>query len=324
MVWRVVLGLLALLVLGVGWVLGSAHVGIRRVRPPLPSVQAVQAKVASATEAPVRLQWIDTSSQDVPRSGVLGSADPHPERRYRLSHSSFVLEWPDGRILLVDTGMTREQAASFGGIAEWVGAGPIEVHTTVAETLGERQRDVAGVVFTHLHVDHVDGVTELCRNRSSSRIAVFMTPEQAGGGNFTTNSVRATVDSLDCLNKVVLERGGIAEVAGFPGVYVVAAGGHTPGTQIVVAAIDRREGRHLVAFSGDVVNSIDGIEYDVGKPLLYRMLVVPEADDRLGELRRFLRSLRDRSGFELLVSHDELALRLSSIPEYEPPDAGAD
>jgi glyoxylase-like metal-dependent hydrolase (beta-lactamase superfamily II) len=276
----------------------------------------VQAKVASATGVPVQLSWIDTSSQAVPRSGVLGSADPHPERPYRLSHSSFVLEWPDGRILLVDTGMTREQAASFGGIAEWVGAGPIEVHTTVAETLGGRQRDVAGIVFTHLHVDHVDGVTELCRDRGSSRISVFMTPQQAGAGNFTTNSVKATVDALGCLDEVVLKGGELAELAGFPGVYVIAAGGHTPGSQIVVAAIDRGEGRHRAVFTGDIVNNIDGIEYDVGKPLLYRMLVVPEADDRLGELRRFLRSLRDRGGFELLVSHDQLALQRSTIAEY--------
>jgi glyoxylase-like metal-dependent hydrolase (beta-lactamase superfamily II) len=324
MVRRVVVGLLVLVGVGVGWVLGSAHVGIRRVRPPLPSIEAVRATVAAATAVPVRLRWIDTSSQEVPRSGVLGGADPHPERPYRLSHSSFVLEWADGRILLIDAGMTREQAASFGGIAEWIGAGPIEVHTTVAEALGARRRDVAGVVFTHLHVDHVEGVTELCRDRDSSRIAVFMTPEQAGSGNFTTNSVKATVESLDCLDRVQLQGDNIAELDGFPGIYVIAAGGHTPGSQIVVAAVERAQGRHVLAFTGDIVNNIDGIEYDVGKPFLYRLLIVPEADDRLGELRRFLRSLRDRAGFELLVSHDQLALQRSSVPRYGSPSARVD
>jgi ABC-type sulfate/molybdate transport systems ATPase subunit len=44
--------------------------------------------------------------------------------------------------------------------------------------------------------------------------------------------------------------------------------------------------------------------------------MVPEDDERQTELRRFLRRLRDRDGFTLLVSHDELALQQSGVPAW--------
>ncbi len=298
-------------------ILIRAHIGIRSIRPALPSLGMVQAAVATAAGGPVRLSWINTASQVVPRAGVLGAGDPHPERPYRLCHSSFVLEWSDGRTLLIDAGMTREQAESFGGMGELVGGGPIEVKTTVAESLGANVESVEAIVFSHLHVDHVDGVRELCGHGRSSKIAVFMTPEQANHANYLTSGGLETVRSLDCTDPVELPSGGLVPLPGFPGVFVIPAGGHTPGSQIVVAVVDGENGRRAVAFTGDIVNHIDGIEYDIGKPTAYSLLVVPEAVDRLGELRRFLRSLRDRAGFDLLVSHDENSLESSGVSSYQ-------
>lgn len=314
-------GLLTLALLLAAWILVPAHLQIRRERPALPTLQDVRQAIAVEGDLPIRLSWIDTSSQATPRSNVLGSGDPHPERPYRLCHSSFVLEWSDGRILLVDTGMTRSQAEDFGALGEWAGAAPIEVRTTVGEALGERAGAVAAVVFTHLHVDHVDGVRELCAAPRRAEISVFMTHAQAGPPNYTTRAALDTVRQLDCLRPVEIDAG-IAPLPGFPGVFVFDAGGHTPGSQVVMASVRTPEGPKPVVFSGDIVNNIDGINYDVGKPLAYRLFVVPESETRLGELRRFLRAMRDEAGFEILVSHDEGALQASSVAPYAGAVAG--
>lgn len=312
----VVVIVLALGLAAAAWFLVPAHLQIRSVHPPLPSPDAVQARVAEAVGGPVKLSWINTSSQVTPRSGVLGRADPRPGLPYRLCHSSFVLEWEDGRTLLVDAGMTREQAKSFGAAGELVGGGPVDVNTTVAEELSRHGDNADGVIFTHLHVDHVDGVRELCGGDSARRLAVPLTPNQARTHNYTTAGVFATLESLPCADLRELPDRELAELPGFPGVFVVQAAGHTPDSQVIVAAL-RRDGRPApVVFTGDVVNHIDGINLDLGKPAVYSALVVPEDDARLGTVRRLIRALRDEAGFAVLVSHDQIALEASGVPRY--------
>ena len=300
--------MLVLLVLVAAAILVPAHIAIRQVRPELPALGLVRARLADAVGAPSRLRWINTSSQSVIR-GL--QDDPHPEQAFRLCHSSFVLEWPDGRILLIDLGMTREQARDFGAMGELFGGGPAEVHTTVAETLGRRIDDVGAIVLTHLHVDHVDGIRDLCAGRSGPPIRVFMTAGQVNGTNHTTSGGLRMLKEAECVEIVALADRPLAAIDGFPGVFVTAAGGHTPGTQIITAAVGDGAGQRTVAFTGDIVNHIDGIELDLGKSFLYRLLIVPESEDRQRQLRGFLRSLREKMGAELLVSHDEDLLNSS-------------
>lgn len=319
MLKRVLLGVVvvfAIAVIGVVALLLPAHLDIRRGQPPLPSVPTVRAAVASVAETPVRLGWINTSAQTMPRTTVLGRGDPHPERPYRLSHSVFVVEWADGRILLVDAGMTREQAAAFGALVEWVGAEPITVTTTAAELLGERARSVGAIVFTHLHVDHVDGARELCSPGEGARVSAFVNQAQMRRTNYTTGDALETLRQLECLQLVELGEVGPLTVDGFPGVFLIPVGGHTPGSQLVVVALRDGVGRRAVVITGDVVNNVDGINFDVGKPGIYSTLIVPEDDSRLSEVRRYLLELRDRAGFELLVSHDEFALASSAVAPY--------
>jgi len=69
------------------------------------------------------------------------------------------------------------------------------------------------------------------------------------------------------------------------------------------------------------VNAVDGARFDVPKPLLYRLLVTPEDDARLGALRRFLGGL-ERAGFELAPAHDLLQLRALGLDSAAPAAAG--
>jgi hypothetical protein len=96
----------------------------------------------------------------------------------------------------------------------------------------------------------------------------------------------------------------------------VDAAGHTPGSQVVLAALRSEAGVRRLAFTGDVANHAAGIRHDVGKPLAYRLLVVPEWDERLGRVRRWLAHLERELGFELLVAHDRAQLEALGLPSF--------
>ncbi|HYC24137.1 MAG TPA: MBL fold metallo-hydrolase [Candidatus Bathyarchaeia archaeon] len=295
-----------------------AHLAIRRDRAPLPSVADVTAATAApASDRPVALHWINTASQAMPRSAVLDAKrDPDPTRPFVMSYPAFVLEWADGRLLLIDLGMSREGALDFGRPIEWLAGGAaIEPHGSVAERLGAARSRVAGVIFTHLHIDHVGGLTELCAGLDRS-FPVLMTEAQTKRPNFTTRPGLRVVTAARCARPETIASGGLVAAPGFPGVYVIAAGGHTPGSQIIVARVEQPTGARNYVFTGDTVNNLDGILHEVPKPLGYRLLIVPEDEPRQAELRRFLRELHDTGAFTLLVSHDQLSLEKSGIEAW--------
>jgi glyoxylase-like metal-dependent hydrolase (beta-lactamase superfamily II) len=283
--------LVACLFAGAG--LLRAHRAIAREGDPLPGLDDVAATVqAFPGDAAVALSRISTSSQVMGDGRILG-------------HPSFVLRWRDGRLLLVDLGMTEQTALSFGVPFEWVlGAQPAVFHGSTAAALGADARNVRGVVFTHLHTDHVDGVREMCAVVKGA-LNVLMTPAQATRPNYTTRPGLRMLHEARCVLRTVVEGTGLRPLADFPGVFVFHAGGHTPGSQIVFAALDTPAGRRGVVFSGDITNDIASIDGDLPKPWIYRNLLIPEAEQRQGELRRFLRALRDDKGMALLVAHDE-------------------
>lgn len=311
------LGLALLVALGLGVaILAWAHWSIRGVAPPLPDAAALL-RADPRADLPVRLSYINTASQAMPRSGVLDAGlDPDPRAPYVMAHSAFVLEWADGRLFLIDLGMDRESALAFGAPIELAaGGGPIEPHADVAAALGRDASRVAGIGFTHLHTDHVSGLAGLC-DALGRRVPVYWTPFQGERQNHTTWAGRRIVDDAGCAEQRLLDAGPLYEVPGFPGLAVAVAAGHTPGSQIFVARV--REGDRVRAnvITGDVVNQIDGVRHDVPKPSLYSLLLVPEAGDRLARVRAWLAQLERDHGARLLVGHDRLALEQSGIPPY--------
>jgi glyoxylase-like metal-dependent hydrolase (beta-lactamase superfamily II) len=307
-----VLGLLALAIVLAAVGLTWAHVAINRERAPLPTPAAIVASVTS--DGPIRVRYINTASQPMPRSGVLDPGqDPHPNEAYVMSHPSFVLEWADGRILLVDAGMTRQGAIDFGGPIEmFTGAQPIQPLGSAAERLGAARSRVQATIFTHLHLDHVGGISELC-NGLDHPLHVFQTEAQALRPNYTTRPGLKLLHNSSCVQLQQLSGGPLLAVPGFPGVFVIAAGGHTPGSQLVVAHLRGNETTRTLIFLGDIVNNIDGVTYNVPKPYLYRLLAVPEDDMRTDELRRYLRDLRDQHGVQVIPAHDQHAIEASGI-----------
>ncbi len=323
---RLVLACVALLVLLIAVaavVLVRAHLAVRRETAPLPTLDAIAAVAgvgALVDDPPLRLSVINTASQAMPRAAVLDSGrDPHGDQPYVMSHPAFGLEWKDGRLLLVDLGMTGDGARAFGKPLEWLGsAAPLVPHRSAAAALGDAAPRVKGVVFTHLHTDHVGGITELCTRLNTLRVP--MTEAQAARPNYTTQPGLDLLAEADCVHLERVSAGPLAPIPGFTGVFLIDAGGHTPGSQIALAFVRDTGGTaRRYAFTGDIVNNLDGITYDIPKPFLYRTLMVPESEPRQAELRGFLKRLHDDAGFELLVAHDQRGLEASGVPAWGEP-----
>jgi len=234
-----------------------------------------------------------------------------------MSHPSFVLEWGDGRMFLIDAGMDGESAAAFGRPLEWVsGAEPIEPLGSTADQLGPAAlARVRGIAFTHEHTDHTQGVGELCRLRTKP-LPLFQNPLQVEESNFTTRPGQRQLAEAGCLQPKPVETGPLKAVQGFSGLLFFAAAGHTPGSQVFVAHVRSGGAVRTWIFTGDVVNQIDGVRQNIPKPALYSALVVPESTARLEALRRFLAVLERDHGVGLLVSHDQLSLEASGISKY--------
>jgi N-acyl homoserine lactone hydrolase len=145
-----------------------------------------------------------------------------------------VVEHPDGRVL-VDTGMT-------------------ELHPDGADMdprlrpLSEQDFDLASidmVVNTHLHFDHCGG-----NGLFAGRPIYIQRRELEDARTLDDYTIREWVDQPGVTYEPV---DGDLEL--LPGVRLVAAPGHTPGSQIVV--VETREGREIIAgdsavFFGDL------------------------------------------------------------------------
>ena len=310
---RTVIGLVVLAGIGLWW----AHHAIDQERAPLPAVADVLAS-RPVDDQPLRLSMINTASQPMARSGVLdASQDPDSNQPYVMSHPAFALEWANGRILLIDAGMTNEQATAFGKPIQMIReAQPIEPHRSTADALGVDVVRVHGIIFTHPHTDHTGGIAALCAGAGHD-IPVFMTAAQAERPNYTTRPGLAQIRDAGCARPVRLEGGPLMPVPGFPGVFVIDAGGHTPGSQIILAQVGSGDIMQRYLFVGDIVNNLDGIEHNIPKPWVYRTFIVPESETRQDELRRFLKQAEDEAHAIPLVSHDQLSLEKSGVQAWQ-------
>lgn len=292
---RVVLVLLALVVVGAGYLLLPAHLQIRGVAPELPDEQELRA-LLDVEGGPVRVSYLNTSTQD------MGDRD--------LAHVVFLAEWENGNLFMIDAGMDAQNAIEFGELLAATGnGGEVVVHGDIAELLGPSVPRVRGVAFTHLHSDHTQGIEPFCAARGEGA-ALLQTSWQADMHNLHTE-YGAELLEASCLDRGELEGARVLTSPDFPGLGLVALGGHTPGSTMFAIA----EGERLWILSGDITNTKPDLETNTGKGFAYSYLMVPEDTGRTEELRLWLRALDGEDDMEVVVSHDLTDVR-AHLPEF--------
>jgi glyoxylase-like metal-dependent hydrolase (beta-lactamase superfamily II) len=227
--------------------------------------------------------------------------------------------------------MDAAGAMAFGRPLEsFAGAGRMQPEKSVSEALGEARARVAGIGFTHMHVDHTGGLKSLCEDwrleaAASNPIPTFQGRYQMMEVNHTTRSAKVQLENASCIQRQPLVGGdSIQAIPEFPGLFVIAAAGHTPGSQVFVVQLRKRAGAseeepddvETWVVTGDVVNHVAGVELDIPKPRLYSLLLVPENEERLHRMRGFLKQLSRQPNVQLLVSHDLNQIEASGLPAY--------
>lgn len=312
--------LLILLVLLAVFLL-KTHLDLTQERTPLPRPEWVASRLDdSQSQGPIAAYWINTAQQSTSRQTVVDSNSRTPgEESFVMGFPAFILEWADGRLLLIDAGMDESAARDFGAPLETLGlAGRMRPGLSVAESMGSETQRIRGVIFTHLHIDHVAGVGALCE-KISDKAPVFMSDAQALRPNFLTSEGAGIVANASCLEVNRSVNAPMTPLSDFSGVWVIPAAGHTPGSQIIVARIGSGEAARDLVFVGDIVNAAQAIELNQGKPLLYRTVLVPEDEERQSSLRQFIATLQDQHDFQAIASHDQKALEASGLPEWPGP-----
>lgn len=295
-VLKILLGFLAVGLIWMAIQLVPPHLQIRIVEPALPDALSLRALI-STPNGPIGLRYVTTSRQALPQG--------------ELGHTTFLVEWGNGKLFMIDTGMDRTAALEFGELMELMGgAGQAVSHGAISELLGEDTMRVEGVAYTHLHIDHTQGTVPFCAERGEGA-AVFQTSWQSSLHNFNTVEGAAIV-SNSCLEPGELGKGAVQTIEGFPGLGVVSLGGHTPGSTLFAIAV----GERLWLLSGDIANSKANLLSNTGKGLIYSYVFVPEHTARSEVLRLWLTELDTNEDMTVIVSHDIADIAASGMIEY--------
>lgn len=287
--------LLALVGIALLALLLPAHLAIRDMAINIPEQAQIRAVFSEQEQAsyPSRIIYVNTATQDTP-IGTLG-------------HVGVLIEWPDGKQFLIDAGMNEQEALAFGKPFELLGAGPTTSFGAIDKQLGEHLEQIKGIGFTHLHSDHTQGVSAICDSLEEVA-SIFQIPEQARLHNYLTQAGQDLINDSSC-NKHVLDDTLLKAVPGFPGLFVLAAGGHTPGSSIFITQLN---GKFWI-FAGDISNVMENLYHNKGKGWLYSNLLVPEDTVLLRSWRVCLSALDQQEDMQVLVAHDIRAFEASEL-----------
>ncbi|MDP5071548.1 MAG: MBL fold metallo-hydrolase, partial [Congregibacter sp.] len=217
-----------------------------------------------------------------------------------LGHAFVIIEWANGRRFMIDAAMDQPASEAFGDLMATMSPsmGPVNYYGSVPDFLGPDLAKVDGVGFTHLHNDHVQGIDAFCAARGQGARS-YQTVTQARQHNLHTRDSAEQLAS-SCLEPTVLDGDGLLGVRDFPGLGIVALGGHTPGSTLFAVHVDGI----LWLMSGDISNVKSKLLSNTGKGWLYSNIIVPENTARTEELRLWLAALDSQPDTEVIVAHD--------------------
>lgn len=273
----------------------KAHWQVRQITPVLPNWDTLN-HTLTKPNGPISAHYIKTSTQDSP----IGN----------LAHSSILITWGNGEMILLDTGMRPETAEKFADGVRLIGGKDPFIYPSTADQLGKFTASIKAVLFTHLHEDHTDGLNEICA-RQSEPITVYQTKHQAELTNHTTRIGMHHVATSECRKKL-LGNNTIKTLADFPGLAAVSLGGHTPGSTLYALRIKEQ----TLLFSGDITNTLTHLLEDRTKGWFYSTVIVPENTHHTQTLRTWLRELNEIPNVWVLPAHDLAAMRNAGIKQW--------
>ncbi len=207
-----------------------------------------------------------------------------------FTHGAYQIVYPDG-FGMIDSGL--DEAA-----AKEMARGPEVSYSNEAYASIEQGLAAARwVVITHEHTDHVGGIA---RYKTPMDLVgrLHLTPEQLANEAEVSGIPEISPALREALQPLTYDH--IHALA--PGVVLIKAPGHTPGSQMVFVQL--ADGREVILL-GDVAWHLDQIEQLWYRPRLVTDYMLHENREQvMSEFRALHDLMRAEPALTLLVSHD--------------------
>jgi len=225
---------------------------------------------------PVEARTITIADWSVPRSGLLNLDHPKAkaaglvDREEPIQLYLHALRHPTRGLFLVESGVESalvndpSNAVVRGVVAQAAHIETIKVRQTTRDFLAAEPSPLAGVLLTHLHIDHVLGLPDVPRGTP-----LYVGTGEARASGFLNLFVRSTTDRALEGHAPLREwqfgesRGsglaGVVDVLGDGSIWAIHVPGHTPGSTAYLA----RTRKGPVLFVGDASHTAWGWDHGV-------------------------------------------------------------
>ena len=212
-----------------------------------------------------------------------------PDEPSIQARTVFQIVYPDGTVM-IDSGMDEQVHRFFG-------RGVIEPYYPEAAKEVERAlRDARAIIITHEHGDHVAGVIRTpFLNELAPKTLVTRAQVQELESNPQMPEIKITPEMAGRYNVVDYEK----YLPFGPGVALIKAPGHTPGSQMVYVALE--SGREFL-FIGDTAWHMDGVRLIKGKDAPW---VQEDKAALLAQLTWLNEVSRTEKNLFIIASHDD-------------------
>lgn len=263
--------LLLVLLFTVGWP-ASRHPTERAALGVPRSADAMEAVID--TPGPVLVETVVGADWQVDLSGLLDLSDPAAagiaDRLERIEVDFHALRHPTEGLFLIDTGVERaifedpDAAAIRGVVRDGAHIERMERRIDTAAWLAAHDATVAGVLLTHLHLDHVSGLRDV-----PASVPVYTGPGEASARGAlmlaTQGSTDRALEGRGPIRELPFEAdasgrfAGVLDLFGDGSLWAILSPGHTPGSTAFLA----RTPDGPVLFTGDVCHTAFGWEHGV-------------------------------------------------------------